>query len=78
MATARTVVFIKNINLPSCIHCKYFEKTTLQMPTGRCVLFGEKDVVTDVIQHELARDCRLDENKCGKFATHFKKYELFK
>ena len=66
-------MFIKNINLPVCLFCKYFEQTVLKIPTGRCVFFGEKDIVTGEIQYQNARDCRLDEKKCGQFAIHFKK-----
>ena len=45
------------------------------MPTGKCVLFGEKDVVTDQILYYNARDCRVDETKCGMNAIHFKEVE---
>jgi hypothetical protein len=68
-------LFIKNIKLPVCLFCKHFEQTVLRMPTGKCVLFGEKDVVTDQILYYNARDCRVDEKKCGMNAIHFKEVE---
>lgn len=76
MSTIRTL-FIKNKSLP-CLFCKYFQQTILGMPTGKCILFGEKDVVTDSIQYHDARDCRLDEKKCGLNAIHFKNSDLIK
>ena len=77
MSTIRTL-FIKNKNLPACIHCKHFQQTVPGIPNGKCVLFGEKDFVTGKLQYHDARDCRLDEEKCGLNAIHFKNSDLIK
>ena len=77
MSTVQTL-FIRGKHLPACINCKHFQKTILGAFTGKCTLFGEKDVVTDEIKYKDARDCRLDEEKCGLDAIHFKNSDLIK
>jgi hypothetical protein len=38
---------------------------------GKCKKFGEINMITALIDYDLANDCRLNDNKCGKFASEF-------
>ncbi len=57
---------IKNINVPSCINCANYNKNH-----RTCDLFGEKNIVTNEIDYELAYLCRKNEDMCGKNAKLF-------
>ena len=72
--------FIRNKDLPICSKCLHFIEHTNNYPYdpvpnnkeyGRCKKFGEKNLITGEIEYELAKDCRLNANKCGKIALEF-------
>ena len=73
---------IRNKKLPICAECVHFIEHTNNYPYdpitsneqyGRCKKFGEVNMITGVIDNDFASDCRLDNNKCGKFALEYSK-----
>ena len=75
-------IFIRNKALPICSNCLHFIEHTNNYPYdpipsnekyGKCKKFGEINMITGSIEHDLASDCRLTENKCGKFASEYTK-----
>ena len=67
---------IKNINNPSCKNCIYFQPS-VDYEFGKCKLFGNKNIISDKITNNYARDCRNDENKCGIKGKFFNKSDSF-
>ncbi len=74
--------FIRNKKLPICSECIHFIEHTNNYPYdptlsnqqyGKCNKFGEVNMITGLIEYDLASDCRLDNNKCGKFASEYSK-----
>ena len=74
--------FIRNKELPICSKCVHFIEHTNNYPYdpipsnelhGRCKKFGEVNMITGIIENDFATDCRLDNNKCGKFASEYSK-----
>jgi hypothetical protein len=73
-------VFIKNSDLPICLHCVHFIRPTeLQKANrddyeryGRCKKFGKMNLITGEIEYNLARHCRLDDETCGYIGTGYK------
>ena len=72
--------FIRNKAVPICSNCLHFIEHTNNYPYdpipsneiyGRCKKFGETNMVTGVIEYDLASNCRLNESKCGKFGSEF-------
>lgn len=65
--------FIRNKELPICSNCVHFIEFTNKNPfdSYRCKKFGEMDVITGVIAYDLAAVCRLDDDACGKIASHY-------
>ena len=75
-------VFIRNKTLPICSTCVNFIEHTNNYPYdpipsdkeyGKCRKFGEINVITGTIDHDLANDCRLDANKCGYVGVEYTK-----
>jgi hypothetical protein len=75
-------IFIRNKELPICSKCVHFIEYTNNYPYdpapsnekyGRCKKFGEVDMVTGVINYDLAGNCRLNDSKCGKFGSEYTK-----
>jgi len=73
---------IRNKGLPICFNCSHFIAHTNNYPYdpipsneryGRCKKFGEVDMISGVIEYDLASYCRLDDNKCGKLGSEFNK-----
>jgi len=73
--------FIRNKELPICSKCVHFIQHTNNYPYdpipnneqyGRCKKFGEVNMITGIIEYDLASNCRLDNSKCGKFASEYK------
>ena len=65
---------IKNINLPSCKNCIYYnvdKYNDFTSTLNTCQKFGVKDIITDVIRYDYADICRNDESKCGKDGKFF-------
>jgi hypothetical protein len=73
-------IFIRNKELPKCSKCVHFIEHTNNYPYdpiprddqyGRCKKFGEENMITGVIEYDLASSCRLDVNKCGKSGSEY-------
>jgi hypothetical protein len=60
--------FIKNINLPICINCAFFDK---QHKKVVCKKFGEKNIITGDIKYMNVLESRSDTNACGESGTYF-------
>ena len=74
--------YIRNKELPICSKCVHFIEHTNNYPYdpipsneqyGKCNKFGEVNMITGEIDYDLASDCRLDNSKCGKFASEYSK-----
>lgn len=72
--------FIRNQALPICSNCVHFIKHTNNYPYdpipcdeqyGRCKMFGEMNLVTGVIDYDLASSCRYNEKKCGSIGSKY-------
>jgi len=70
--------FIKNIDLPICSNCLHFIKNTNQHDPilnseqyGRCKKFGEMNVITGVIEYDIAKKCRSNNIKCGNTGLEY-------
>jgi len=76
--------FIRNKKIPICSKCLHFIEHTNNYPYdsipsneyGKCKKFGEVNMITGNIEYDLATDCRLDNNKCGKFASEYSDNKL--
>lgn len=73
-------LFIRNKELPICSNCIHFIEHINNYPYdsipddkkyGLCKKFGEVDFVTGEIQYDFAKQCRNDNNKCGKNASEY-------
>ena len=73
-------IFIRNTELPICSKCVHFIEHTNNYPYdpipsdkqyGRCKKFGEINMITGEIEYDLARNSRLDDNKCGSFGSEY-------
>ena len=65
---------IKNINLPSCKNCIYYQTKNLNpdfSSLNKCEKFGEKDIVNGMIKYDYANSCREKESKCGKEGKYY-------
>lgn len=54
-------------NLPSCTNCIHFipEKQTYFSKEKQCRKFIEADLITGVISHSEAKECRKKDSMCG-------------
>jgi hypothetical protein len=74
-------IFIRNKSMPICLNCLHFIKYTNNEPYdpfpsrnekyGSCKKFGEVNMVTGILEYDLAIECRLNESKCGIFGSEF-------
>ena len=73
-------IFIRNKALPICSNCVHFIEHTNNYPYdpipsneryGKCKKFGEVNMITGVIEYDLASTCRINDNKCGIFGSEF-------
>ena len=73
-------IFIRNKALPICSNCLHFIEHTNNYPYdpipsdekyGRCKKFGELNLITGSINYDLARDCRLNDSKCGNYGSEY-------
>lgn len=75
MGSASSEKIIKNINIPSCRNCKYFQPsiydTEFASSLNKCNKFGSKNIITDEIRNDYADSCRSDESKCGDKGAYF-------
>lgn len=72
---AQSERIIKNINIPACKNCVYYQpkyyNSDFTSPLNRCSKYGYKDIITDEITYDFADLCRKDENKCGEKGKSF-------
>jgi len=70
-------ILIKNKKLPICVNCLHFIEHTNNYPCneqyGGCKKFGEVNLVTGVIEYVLARNYRVNDNKCGNLGLEYYK-----
>ena len=73
-------IFIRNRGLSICSNCLHFIEHTNKYPYdpipsdeqyGRCKKFGEVNLITGVIEYDLAKNCRLNVSKCGNFGSEY-------
>ena len=73
-------IFIRNKELLICSNCLHFIEHTNNYPYdpipsdeqyGRCKKFGEVNLITGVIEYDLAKNCRLNVSKCGKLGLEY-------
>jgi len=73
-------IFIRNEKLPICSNCLHFIEHKNNYPYdpipndeqyGKCKKFGEVNLITGRIENDVARNCRLDNSKCGKFGSEY-------
>lgn len=71
--------FIAGLNYPVCIDCKYFvrpeyiEGSEYDNDLGKCLLYGNKNLITGKIINYFATTCRGVESKCGEKGRFFTK-----
>lgn len=61
------------VRFPLCIYCVNFIPHETNYPYdnppddnfGLCKKFGEVNLVTGIIEYDMAKNCRRDERKCG-------------
>lgn len=72
--------FIRNRELSICSNCLHFIEHTNNYPYdpipsdeqyGRCKKFGEVNLITGIIEYDLAKNCRLNVSKCGKLGLEY-------
>ena len=73
-------IFIRNLALPNCLNCLHFIEHTNNYPYdpipsneqyGKCKKFGEVNLIDGIIDYDLAKNCRNDNNKCGKLGSEY-------
>ena len=66
---------------PFCINCKFFIRHENNYPYdpvpndsiyGKCKKFYSVDLITGSVIHELAKECRNDNKKCGIDGKEYK------
>jgi hypothetical protein len=63
---------IKNADSVVCKKCVYFRELKNQNAMfGKCTKFGEKNIITGVIQYRYANDIRNDSDLCGKRGLYY-------
>ena len=68
--------FIKNAQYPICKSCEYYLPDFLLLQNdyfGKCMKFGEKDLITGKITYNYADFCRRHDEECGKEGKYYKK-----
>lgn len=65
--------FIRNMEEPMCKECIYFMPNDSKDNLGKCLKFGERNIITGVITFDDADSCRKDYTKCCMSAIYFEK-----
>jgi len=66
--------FIRNLDKPSCIHCKHYlpdPSERFVSSNAKCKMFGGKDTHTGVILYQDAVSVRRDDSRCSVAGTYF-------
>lgn len=73
--------FIDRGTTPFCVNCLHFiehknnysyDDSPSDKNYGRCNKFGKVNLVTGTIEYDFAKNCREDDNKCGKNGLEYK------
>ena len=73
-------IFIRNRGLSICSNCLHFIEHTNKYPYdpipsdeqyGRCKKFGEVNLITGIVEYDLAKNCRLNVSKCGNLGSEY-------
>lgn len=65
--------FIRNMEEPMCKECIYFMPNNSKDNLGKCLKFGERNIITGKITFDDAELCRKDYTKCCMSAIYFEK-----
>lgn len=78
-------IFIRNRELPICSKCVHFIEHTNNYPYdsiprdeqyGKCKKFGEVNLITGIVEYDLAKNCRLNVSKCGNLGSEYTEWGL--
>jgi len=65
---------IKNGNVNPCVNCVFYKPSKFRKfvsEFSKCEKFGEKDIITGVINYSYADSCRNKQEKCGIEGKYF-------
>jgi hypothetical protein len=73
MKTAGIVLkqIIKNGDIAICKECAYFKPHSTQWQLGKCMKFGEKNLVSGRVTYLYANETRSNEHLCGPNGLYF-------
>jgi len=64
--------FIRHLDKPSCIHCiHYIPDLKESFYSGKCGMYGGKDLHTGIVLYDDAHSVRQDETKCTVAGKYF-------
>ncbi len=66
--------WIRNLDKPPCIHCEHYipdPKESFSSTSGKCKMFGGKDLHTGKVIYDYANSVRQDESKCSVVGKYF-------
>lgn len=81
-STAANNSIIRNMDVPACIDCIYFDKYVSKdlwsidekiARLSKCKKFGVKNVVSGEIQYNIAHNCRSSNDMCNIVGVFFSK-----
>ena len=64
-ASTRALPTIQNLEFPICANCVHYIKPPPGITHATCKKFGKIDIVSGVIEYDIAILVRENENKCG-------------
>jgi len=67
---------IKHGDIPICKNCIYFKPHPSQLQLGKCIKFGEKNLVSGKITFSYASLNRVDQDLCGPNGLYFTQNQL--
>jgi len=62
---------IKNVDSFICKDCAYFRERKGSLVSGKCIKFGEKNIVTGIINYSYANEVRGNDDLCGKRGVYY-------
>lgn len=64
---------IENSVLPSCRNCIHFRPSfySTDIYSGKCAIFGKKDIITGETMYKNAEMCRNNESACGHIGKYY-------
>ena len=64
---------IKNGDIPICKECAYFKPHSNQWQLGKCIKFGEKNLISGKVTYLYANETRSNELLCSANGLYFTK-----